>query len=100
MDDETAITLQFKGEKSVLEFIVPTRHELESCTHYDMTNDAEWNPKAVDLQSLRKIYQVKKKKPVQYIMSNAIQCTHFRLPFPTTHIMCLHVKIHFWMKPS
>ena len=41
LDNETEIPLQFKGTKSAFGSIVPTRSDLESCPHYDMTNDAE-----------------------------------------------------------
>ena len=60
VDKKTVIHLKFKGTKCVFESRVPTRCELGSCTHYDMTSDAQWNPWAIDLWSLRKIYQVKK----------------------------------------
>ena len=60
VDDDPEIPLQFKGTKCVFESRVPTRIKLESCPHYYMTNDAEWNLQAIDLRSLHKISQVKK----------------------------------------
>ena len=52
VDDKALIPLKSKGTNCVFESRVPTRRELDSCTHYDMKNDAEWNPQAVDLRSL------------------------------------------------
>ena len=66
LDYETAIPLKFKGTKCVLKSWVPTRLELESCTHYDMKNDTEWNPQSVDLQSPHNIYEVKKESRAVY----------------------------------
>ena len=44
----------------MFEFRVTTHSELWSCPHYDMTNDLEWNQRALDLRSLPNISQVKK----------------------------------------
>ena len=52
VDDKALIPLKSKGTNCVFESRVPTRCELDSCTRYDMKNDAEWNPQAVDLRSL------------------------------------------------
>ena len=98
VDDKTLIPLKSKGPNCVFESRVPTRRELESCTNYDMKNDTEWNPQAVDLRLICNIYQVKKKSG-QYIMSNAIQCIHFHITFPTTRMMCLHIHTHRHMNP-
>ena len=44
VDDETLITLQSKGATCVFKSRVSTHRELDSCTHYGIENDPDWNP--------------------------------------------------------
>ena len=74
VDDKMAVPLQLKGTKCVFESRLPTCCELDFCPHYDIKNYAEWNPRAVDLQSLHKISQVKKESRIVYnVKSNTVQ---------------------------
>ena len=66
VDNKTATPLQFKGTKCTLKSGVLTRRVLDSCTKYHMKNDSEWKLQSIDLQSLRKIYEVKRENGAIY----------------------------------
>ena len=57
LDDYLKIPLQFKGTKCNSLLHVPTRRELETCQHFDMKSDHEWDPQSIDLNNICKISQ-------------------------------------------
>ncbi len=57
INDELVIPVKFKGTKCIFDSRVPTRQELESCPHFEMTSSREWIPNTVNLCDLRKLSQ-------------------------------------------
>ena len=55
--DDLKISLQFEGDKCTFLWRVPTLRELETCQHFDMKSDHEWDPQSIDLNNICKISQ-------------------------------------------
>jgi hypothetical protein len=51
--DNIKIDMQTKGTKVQFETRVPTKHELETCKHIEMTSPKPWEPSQVLLQEVR-----------------------------------------------
>ena len=60
MDDGFNVPVQFKGNKCIFSLHMPTRAELDTCQHFDMTGHNEWNEDSVNIFDLSKIYQLSK----------------------------------------
>ncbi len=66
MDYGLFIPLECRVTKLQFTSRVPTREELDSCPHFEMTHVNEWNPEMVDLRNIRRIMTTNTSlKPIQ-----------------------------------
>ena len=53
------VPLKFKGKKCIFESRVPTKEELDTCPHFEMTSSQPWEPNEIDMNSIKRISSVK-----------------------------------------
>ena len=94
MSDNLVIPLTFKGTKCVFSSRVPTRFELDTCQHYEMTSQREWNPDSVNLRELRKVSQTSVVHRSVYQVTRDTQRT-----FPTGNSNHVH-DVYAYTDPS
>ena len=99
MVDELNIPVQFKGNKCLFSSCVPTRAELDTCQHFDMTGHNEWNEDSVNIFDLSKIYQLSEIDKRYTIRPNVILCTPTHSEHPTISMICIHIMNLIFTKP-
>jgi hypothetical protein len=57
--EELRVPLRFKGTKCVFKSRVPTKEELDTCPHFEITSPHPWEPNEVDMNNIKGTFDAK-----------------------------------------